>query len=100
MPQLYVRRQRNQTLQLKSGNGRWVEGEELHHRDDQTSYSSIFASSTAGSFENILHAVPQSLNSHDALCMAVSDKKGKRAVFSLGGLKDAGPDGFGGLFHQ
>jgi len=77
-----------------------VEGEELHHRDDQTSYSSIFASSTAGSFENILHAVPQSLNSHDALCMAVSDKKGKRAVFSLGGLKDAGPDGFGGLFHQ
>ncbi|KAJ7002258.1 hypothetical protein NC653_012350 [Populus alba x Populus x berolinensis] len=26
MPQLYIRRQRNQILQLKSGNGRWVEG--------------------------------------------------------------------------
>jgi len=58
---------------VEMGDGWRVEGGgwELHHRDDQTSYSSIFASSPRGSFENILHAVPQSLNSHDALCMAV-----------------------------
>lgn len=96
------RRQRNQVVKLKAGNGEWISDEDGINEHIHGFFSNLFSYSGERDFAEILsvvdHCITDDMNT--SLVKEVVDEEIKEAVFQLGSLKAPGPDGYPGFFYQ
>lgn len=96
------RRQRNQLIKLKNGNGDWLTEEEDINFHLKDYFHSLFLSNESRNMENALSVVGNSISPvmNLDLTREFSVDEIELAAFQLGALKAPGPDGYPGFFYQ
>lgn len=96
------RRQRNRVSRLLNDDDVWVEEETELGSLFEEYFKDLFKTSGPRDLTKVLEHVPQLVNDdmNQVLTREVTEEEVKKAVFSIGGLKAPGPDGYNALFYQ